>query len=231
MLPKITIIIPVYNEEEAIPLVFPAILSETKRRKMKLIAVDDGSKDNTGSLLDAFSKNSGSHFRVIHHKVNKGYGGAIKTGMIETDTPYLLTMDADGQHSIETANEILKYATEHDADLVVGNRGNASSGWYRDTGKWIIRIVANIIVPLNKIDLNSGYKLYRSDLAKKYLKICPDGMALSDIMTMTFLYQKNLVLGYPIAVKRRIAGKSTISFRTALETLVEIINIMMLFNP
>jgi glycosyltransferase involved in cell wall biosynthesis len=231
MLSQLTIIIPVYNEQEAIPLVFPEILAESKRQNMKVIAVDDGSKDESVDLLNDLAKKSNGHFRVIHHKVNKGYGGALKTGICETDTPYLLTMDADGQHSIQIAKSILHFAIEHDADLVVGNRGKASSGWFRDFGKFLIRTFANIIVPLKNIDLNSGYKLYKTDLAKRYICICPDGMALSDIMTMTFLYQKNLVLDYPISIQNRIAGKSTISYRTAVETLIQILNIMMLFNP
>ena len=231
MLSQLTIIIPVYNEQEAIPLVFPEILAESKRQNMKVIAVDDGSKDESVDLLNDLAKKSNGHFRVIHHKVNKGYGGALKTGICETDTPYLLTMDADGQHSIQIAKSILRFAMQNDADLVVGNRGKASSGWFRDLGKYLIRAFANIIVPINGVDLNSGYKLYSTDLAKKYIKICPEGMALSDIMTMTFLYQKNLVLDFPISIQSRIAGKSTINFGTAVETFIEILNIMMLFNP
>ncbi len=56
-------------------------------------------------------------------------------------------------------------------------------------------------------------------------------MAFSDVITLTFISQRNLVLEHPITVKNRRAGKSTIGINTAFETIMEIINITMLFNP
>ena len=80
-------------------------------------------------------------------------------------------------------------------------------------------------------DLNSGFKLYRTDLAKKYLRVCPNSMSFSDIITLVFINQGNLILEHPIAIQPRKAGKSTINTYTAFETILEILNIILLFNP
>jgi glycosyltransferase involved in cell wall biosynthesis len=169
---------------------------------------------------------------VFHHKVNRGYGGAIKTGMRNTNTPYLVTMDADGQHALEDVDTLYHFALEKNADLIVGNRGAlGDTNPYRAAGKRIIRTFARILMPLPIEDLNSGFKLYRTDLAKKYIKICPDTMAFSDVITLAFIKQRNLVLEQNIKIRPRIAGKSTINTYTALETIMEILNIAVLFNP
>ena len=86
-------------------------------------------------------------------------------------------------------------------------------------------------MPLQIRDLNSGMKICDAALAKKYLSLCPDTMAYSDIIALVFVSQKHLVVETPIKVKPRIGGKSTITASTAIDTLKEIVNVVVLFNP
>ena len=169
---------------------------------------------------------------ILHHKVNQGYGGAIKTGIYNSDTAYAVTIDADGQHSLEDLDKLYNFAIQEDADLVVGNRrGSKDASAYRALGKQVIRTFANILMPIPIQDLNSGLKLFRTELAKKYIKICPDTMSFSDVITLVFIKKRNLVLEHEITIKQRLAGKSTINTYTAIETIIEILNIAVLFNP
>jgi glycosyltransferase involved in cell wall biosynthesis len=229
--PMLSLVIPVFNEALSIPIIFPGLISGCKEKNYKLIVVDDGSTDETFKLLDQLEKDNSSLIQIIHHKVNHGYGGALKTGIQVVDTPYLLTMDADGQHVFDDVSRTLEMMIEQNADLIVGKRTGDTSGWFRSLGKWLIRIFANFLVPLGDIDLNSGFKMLRSDLAKKYCAICPDGMAFSDVITISFLFEKKLVVGQPIQTRKRVAGKSTIGIGTAFDTTIEILNMIMLFNP
>jgi hypothetical protein len=73
--------------------------------------------------------------------------------------------------------------------------------------------------------------MYRTDLAQKYIYLCPDTMAFSDIITLIFINQKNLVKEIPISIQARQRGKSTINLFTAINTVDEILNITILFNP
>lgn len=230
MEPILTIIIPAFNEAESLPLVLPPLIQYCKAENWNVVVINDGSTDNTEEVLNGFSNEI--NLKVIKHKVNRGYGGAIKTGIDSAQTKYCVTFDADGQHQLGSIKSILNKMQDSDADLIVGNRiGSQSSGLFRETGKWIIRRIAKFLMPINIDDINSGLKMYNTELAQKYIALCPNSMAYSDIITLVFISQKHLVLEAKIEVAKRLAGKSTIGVKTAFQTVLEIINILMLFNP
>ena len=88
--------------------------------------------------------------------------------------------------------------------MVVGDRGIKSSGAYRKLGKMLIRRFAKILMEIPIEDLNSGYdSLYRTDLAKRYISLCPDNMPYSDIITLVFISQRHLVLEQPISILKQ----------------------------
>lgn len=228
--PLLTVVVPVYNEDQTLPSFAPRLIELCRAKGWTTIFVNDGSYDRTRQILDHLLP---SHdVRVVHHKVNRGYGGALKTGISHVTTPFLVTMDGDGQHSPHDVERILQFAIESDADMVVGRRDErASSGVYRTFGKFLIRSFTKILMPLPITDLNSGFKFYRTDLAKRYMTVCPDSMAFSDVMTLVFLSEHNLVIEYPILVSPRQAGQSMINTFTAFETVIQVLNIALMFNP
>jgi len=226
---------PAYNEEESLRIVLPKIIEYIKQNNYELIIINDGSTDNTLSVLHQYNINE-NRFLIINNKVNLGYGGAIKKGLEKASGEYIVTIDADGQHALDDIQELLNYAIKNDADLIIGARklrkGTMGvTNYYREFGKFLIKIFAKILIPNKITDLNSGFKLYKGSLVKTYFKICPDNMAFSDIITLIFLNQKHLILEKEISVLNRISGKSKISTLTAFETIIEIFNIITLFNP
>ncbi len=227
---ELTVVIPIYNEAESLPHFLPGLIKTCKDRKWQLILVNDGSRDDSAKILAKFEEEP--LVRVLHHKLNRGYGGALKTGLSSARTRYVVTMDGDGQHQASDIEAIHRYAIEKDADMLIGSRSEMEHvNLYREFGKWLIRNFTRILVPLPVHDLNSGFKLYRTDLVNRYLHLCPDAMAFSDVITLLFLNQGHLVLEFPISVKKRIAGSSSIGTHTAFQTIIEILNIAMLINP
>jgi glycosyltransferase involved in cell wall biosynthesis len=225
----LTVVVPAYNEGGSLPAMAPKLIDYCRARGWKVIFVNDGSEDNTRDILNNLAELDVS---ILHHKVNRGYGGALKTGIKYVNTPYLVTMDADGQHCLEDIDGILQVALENDADMVVGKRDHKSGADpYRTMGKWIIRNYTRILMQMPIADLNSGFKLYRTDLAQRYITVCPDSMAFSDIITLVFLNERNLVMEHPIHIASRISGQSTITTYTAFETIIEILNITLMFYP
>lgn len=201
-----------------------------EKREWELIVVNDASEDNTKNVLESFQKKE--CLNIYNHKVNRGYGGAIKTGIAESTTKYVITIDADGQHILEDVDKLYNEIVAKDAEMVVGSRkGLKSANWYRDLGKELIRIIAKMLMPIKIYDINSGMKIYDANLAKRYIGLCPDSMAYSDIITLVFISQYHLVTECPISINPRISGKSTIGTQTAFETVKEILNIVVLFNP
>jgi hypothetical protein len=228
--PILTVVVPVYNEELALPSFAASLIELCLSRGWRTVFVNDGSRDHTRQILDGLA--SSPDVCVVHHKVNRGYGGALKTGISQVATPFLVTMDGDGQHSPRDVEGILRFALETDADMVVGTRDQGGgSGAYRTFGKFLIRSLTKILMPLPITDLNSGFKFYRTDLAKRYITVCPDSMAFSDVITLVFLSEHSLVLEYPIQISPRETGRSMISTVSAFETVIQVLNTAIMFNP
>ena len=227
---SLSIVVPCYNEAENIPVVFPPLLAFAKERNWRVIAVDDGSRDETRALLLKMKENA-PHLEVVCHKLNRGYGAASKTGLRAVETEYAISIDADGQHRLEDVEKCYRRIVETDADLVVGERVNNKSGGYRSLGKWVIRTFASMLLSLPVRDLNSGMKCYRMSDALSYLDLCPDTMAFSDVILLLMVNDRKLVSRVDIEVEPRLGGKSTIGTRTALVTLAEILNLAILLRP
>ena len=216
-----------YNEEDCLADTVPELCRFAEENQFDLIFINDGSTDRTSELLQTHCTSG----RVLHHKVNQGYGGAIKTGIRAATSCYVVTVDADGQHQPEDILTLLHLAEEKNADMVVGARPGDKGSSYRRLGKQIIRSIAKLLIPLKIEDINSGMKLYNRELAVSTLHMLPDTMAFSEIILFTFIHQRHLIVEHPIKVRERRAGKSTINMGTAFQTMYEIISVVMLFNP
>ena len=225
----LTIVIPCYNEEENIPVFFPELMRFVSKHDFRVIAVNDGSKDNTLQELQKFANDD--HISIISHKCNKGYGGAIKTGLRAVKTEFAITIDSDGQHRLEDVLKCIEQIQQTNADMVVGARQNNESGGYRTLGKWVIRKFASSLLELPVKDLNSGMKCYRMEETLAYLDLCPDTMAYSDCILLLMVNDRKLVTETPIEIAPRTAGKSTIGTKTAIITLAEILNLAVLLRP
>lgn len=227
---SLTIVIPAYNEGESLPQVLAALKSFAALNGFKIIIVNDGSTDNTLSIINGFADSE--LLTVLHHKQNRGYGAAIKTGIRAATTPYVITVDADGQHQAEDILNLYNTIRQTDADLVVGGRtGEKDASFLRAIGKSIIRLFVRVMIKVSIHDINSGMKIYRTPLAQKFIRLAPDTMAFSDIMTISFVYFGCHVLEVPIKINARIAGRSTISYKTAMDTIKEIVFIATVFAP
>lgn len=226
----LTVIIPAFNEHENLQEILPELIFYCKANNWRIILVNDGSTDKTKEFLSGLYNET--ILKVFHHKLNKGYGAAIKTGIRECETEYLITFDADGQHYLEDIEKLAMTLLRKDADMVVGSRkGLKSATRTRGFGKSIIRLLAKIMMTVPVHDINSGMKIYRTDLAQKYLYLTTDTMSFSDVITLIFIQHRHLVIEEPIRIRERGSGQSTIGFQTAFQTLMEIINIVILFNP
>jgi len=236
---QLTVIVPVFNEAENLGIIVPSLIDICRQHNWKIIIVNDGSTDSTKEILASLNLpptggggQGGRQVRLIHHKLNKGYGAAIKSGISACDTEYCITIDADGQHRLEDIERLFERLMETDADMIVGSRSGLKAGSYsRRIGKTIIRIIAKMLMPVPVKDINSGMKVYRTDIAGKYLHLLPDTMSFSDVITLVFINNRHLVIEEPITITPRLKGKSTIRVETAFQTVMEIINIVILFNP
>jgi polyprenyl-phospho-N-acetylgalactosaminyl synthase len=136
---KTFIIIPAYNEKEAIN----KVLDELSTLGCPLVVVDDGSVE---SMQDQVSKHKNVSY--LRHKVNLGQGAALQTGIdfaVKQGAAYLVSFDADGQHSIEDLPAILDPVVKGEADIVLASRflakGHHNAPFLKTivlkTGRWV----------------------------------------------------------------------------------------------
>lgn len=218
----LTVIIPAYNEAEAIGDVVRE-LRETAP-DVSIIVVDDGSRDDTGA------KAAKAGARVIRHKRNRGYGAGVKTGIKAADTRHVATYDADGQHRPEDLVRLYEIAREHDA--VIGARDRASHQVAaRRPGKWILARTADALVGQKIPDLNSGLRVMRREIAMRYLHLLPNGFSASTTTTVCLMQRGYDVEFAPIRARERV-GKSTVKqLRDGINTMYLIVRLIILFNP
>jgi len=227
---NLTVVIPAFDESESLSTNLPGWIKYSEDQNWDLIIVDDGSIDDTKAVLENFL--SPTRLRILRHPINRGYGAALKTGISQASTPYVATMDADGQHEIEQIGDLYEELISSRVDMVIGSRpASATRDRYRRLGKAAIRRLTKLLFQTDIRDLNSGMRIYKTTVAKELLPFCPDSMAFSDIIALLHLNTRSHVLEVPVTIRSRTTGQSTINTITAFDTVLEIINIVMWFRP
>jgi glycosyltransferase involved in cell wall biosynthesis len=222
---SVSIIVPAYQESEAIGEVVSAILKVAANLgcEHEVIVVDDGSSDGTGDA----ARKAGAN--VLTHPYNKGYGASLKTGIRFASNRTVIFLDADGQHD---PNEIHRLLSERKKfDMVVGARkGTAGSPLWRKPGKVLLKWLVNSLTGNNIPDFNSGYRALDREMALRFLPIMPDGFSFSTTSTIAAFKGGYLVQYIPIQVAKRI-GTSTVTAADGLRTIMLIIRLVTLFAP
>lgn len=230
----LTIIVPVYNEISAIEHSInhlKEIKKKCKNSDMEIIIVNDGSTDGTEKILAKVSNNKG--IKVINHSENQGYGAALKTGIRASKHQYVAITDADGTYPVERIPEFYEIVINEGLDMLVGARVGESVHipFIRKFPKWIINKMANYMVGTKIPDLNSGMRIMKKDVVKKYFKILPNGFSFTSTITLAMLSNGCQVKYIPINYHHR-KGKSKIRpFYDTLNFFRLIIRTVMFFDP
>lgn len=218
----ITIIIPAYNEEEGIVDVINNI--KKLHEKYEIFVIDDGSTDNTYEL----AINSG--VKVIRHSYNKGYGAALKTGIRNSTTDFVLLLDADGQHKPDDIKNFIPYIDEF--DMVVGMRtGKSKVSLLRRPGKKFLSLTANYLAGTQIPDLNSGFRAIKKEMALEFMHFLPNTFSFTTTITLACIKSGYNIKYIPIDAPKRV-GKSKIKpFRDGSRFILLIIRTIVLFDP
>ena len=222
----LTVIIPVYNEEEAIRETLDELLPLIERNDWQLIVVNDGSNDGTGAILENYI----NRLRVISHPYNRGYGAALKTGIRASESELLAIYDSDGQHRPEDLLRLYNEASE--LDMVIGERAAGSRvDLFRVPGKWLLTRAANFIVGRKITDINSGLRVFRRTFIKKILHLMPEGFSFTSTSTVAAMKMGFLVKFVPIQTRKRIGTSTVRQVRHGFTVLMLILRLVVLFSP
>ncbi|HZC47215.1 MAG TPA: glycosyltransferase family 2 protein [Candidatus Acidoferrum sp.] len=161
-IPGISVFLPSHNEEGNVERVVRSWVAELPRvsDNYEVIVVDDGSRDRTGEIAERLAAED-SHVKVVRHPVNRGYGGAVISGIRAATQPYVLLCDGDGQFDPSDLERLTPFVPEY--DVVAGFRGHRADPLKRRVmGKaWttLVRILLGITIN----DIDCGFKLFKRE--------------------------------------------------------------------
>lgn len=226
--PDLTIIIPVYNEEKSIGGDIDTIIKTMDKTnyKYEIIVVDDGSTDKTSQIVKAKKR-----VELVQHSYNKGVGAARKTGILKAKGEIIVMTDGDGTYPNQDIPKLLSYMNDY--DMVVGARTGKNVQWplLRRPARWFIRKLASYLMVTRIPDLNSGLRIFKKDLSRKFFNILPENHSWVSTITLAFLANGYSIKYVPIDYYKR-EGKSTIHpIKDTYNFISLVIRTVMYFNP
>ena len=164
---KISIIIPCYNEVNTIEKIIDKILLQEKFDK-EIIVIDDNSTDGTRDLLKSIK---GKYNKLIINSKNYGKGYSIKKGISIATGDVILIQDADLEYDPSDYEKLIRPIIQDNADVVFGSRFVGAGEkrvlfFWHSLGNKLLTLLSNMFTNLNLTDMESGYKVFRSDVIK-----------------------------------------------------------------
>jgi len=172
---KLSIVIPAYNEAATIHLILNKVKDVTLINGLakEVIIVNDCSTDLTESaILDYMRIHPDFNIQLITHKENQGKGAALHTGIRNASGNFLVIQDADLEYDPEEYNILLKPVIEGFADVVYGTRFYGGKPhrilfFWHTIGNKILTFISNMFTNLNLSDMETCYKLFRTEIIKQ----------------------------------------------------------------
>jgi glycosyltransferase involved in cell wall biosynthesis len=198
---KLSIVMPVYNEKNTILEILKRV--EAVGLASEIVVVDDGSKDGTKELLLAH-KMPGLRLQV--HQRNRGKGAAVRTGIQAAQGDLILIQDADLEYDPRDIPALLKPVEEGIADVVYGSRflggpRRPTMFWHMVANK-LLTFITNILYNNILTDMETGYKLFRSELVKS-ITIRSNSFDFEPEITAKLLKRRARIYEVPISFNPR----------------------------
>lgn len=163
---SLSVFFPTYNEEANIKRTVVSAVRVLRglRADYEVLIIDDGSKDKTGEVADRLAKGD-KRIRVIHHRPNRGYGGALISGFYNARKELIAFSDGDGQFDFAEVTKFLPLLSEN--DMVIGYRIKRAEGWKRQLIAQALRVWDLIFFGIWFKDIDCAFKIIKKrSLAK-----------------------------------------------------------------
>lgn len=161
----ISIIIPLFNEEESLSLLYERIKKVFSNDEYEIIFIDDGSTDNSLAVLESIADKD-KNVKIISFRRNFGKSAALSMGFKKAMGDIVVTMDADLQDQPEEVPKLIKKLKEG-YDLVVGWKYPRHDPWTKRVPSKTINFITSLLTGLKIHDMNSGLKVMRKDVAQE----------------------------------------------------------------
>jgi len=199
---KVSVIIPVYNEEETIEEILRRV--EMEEIATEILVIDDGSTDGTREKLA--SLNEVGNLRIILHDRNQGKGAAVRTGFQNATGDVFLIQDADLEYDPRDYPKLIQPIEEGIADVVYGSRflggpRRTTMFWHMVANK-LLTFMTNLLYNTILSDMETGYKVFKREIVDG-MKIHANSFDFEPEFTAKILKKKVRVYEVPISFNPR----------------------------
>lgn len=226
--PEISVVVPAYNEADALGDDLRSIgqVLAQQDAAYELIVVDDGSEDATAEIA-----RQAEGVRVVQHDRNRGYGAALKTGIRHARGDVIVITDADGTYPSRYIPALLEEL--RDADMVVGARTGEAVKIppLRKPAKWLLNRLASLLADAYIPDLNSGLRAFRKDAAMRFMSLLPSGFSFTSTITLAMLCNDMRVKYIPIDYHERKGSSKINPIKDTYNFFLLVFRTICYFNP
>ncbi len=203
----LSLVLPAYNEAENLAYVVEQATATLNSHfdHHEIIIVNDGSKDDTGAIANDLSS-AFPEARVVHHEVNRGYGGALISGFSASTGRYVMFMDADRQFDIADIDRLLPFLSYY--DIVAGFRMERSDHLHRRIFAEIFNVTIRILFGVHMRDIDCAFKIFDGDLIRS-IDLTSSGALINTEIQAKARRQGATVQQVGVRHFPRIAGAST----------------------
>lgn len=227
----LSVVVPAYNEAATVETVVRRL--RTVPLRLEVIAVNDASTDGTGAILDRLAA-EGLIDRLVHHPTNRGKGAALRSGFAAASGDVVVVQDADLEYDPAELPALLEPIRAGKADAVYGSRFQGGPRrvlfFWHAVGNRLLTLLSNMFTNLNVTDMETCYKLVRTDLLKR-LPLTADRFGFEVEVTARLAQAGARIWELPISYSgRTYAEGKKITWRDGLAALIHILRYN-LFRP
>ncbi len=220
---RLSVVIPAFDEENGIGKTLADLTAQLP--EAEIIVVNDASRDRTADEIRKFER-----VTLVTHAFNRGYGGALKTGMQLATREFVAWFDADNEHRVADLAAMAELIAANPLAAVIGTRQSSGTSPLRSWGKAVIRSIARTLDVRVGSDINCGLRVFRRDVIEAYAPLLPNGFSASITSLMILLERRYPIAFHAIGLNPRI-GRSKVRIGDGFEAIMIVLNMVMLFAP
>ncbi|MEK6873865.1 MAG: glycosyltransferase family 2 protein [Nanoarchaeota archaeon] len=203
---KLSIVIPVYNEEKTLREIVKKVQAvKIPNITKEIIIVNDYSKDNSFEIITKLAKKY-KNIKYYNHKENKGKGAALRTGFSHISGDYIIIQDADLEYNPEDFKRLLIPIRNGEADVVYGSRMLGKIGGFQITshyyGNLFLSLVTRVLYGNKITDMETCYKMMKREVIKS-LKLRANSFDIEPEITAKIIKKGYKIIEIPINYKSR----------------------------
>ena len=223
----ISLVVPAHNEYGAVATVVTELRDALRASGLpfEVLVIDDGSTDGTGAAATAAGAT------VISSPVNLGYGLSLRRGILAAAHDYVLICDADGTYPASAVAELVAKAQALDMVVAARTGRHFRGRGIRALARTALRWFASFAVGRRIPDVNSGYRIFRKDLAMRYFGILSPGFSFTTGLTLAMMSDAHAVAFVPVEYRRRIGSSKVRAGRDALRMFQILVQATVRHNP